>query len=119
MQTNLEVKAIKKRAQDDLVNVTRTFGPKGDEVTGNDSAKEYDINGKDARKGGTSIGSISDHLTSFDLSTGGSKTDSDARAKQQSYVIPGLVTYNESNIYSDANINKIDTSLNVGQVVIY
>lgn len=122
MQTELEVKAIKKRTTDTVLNGTKVFGVDGNKVTGNNTSNEYDINGADARKGGESTGSLVDHLNSkFDLSTGGDAEDIKARERQQSYVIPGLQTYSAENIYSDADNIKIDTSINVslGQVVIY
>lgn len=122
MQTDLEVKAIKKRTTDTLLNSTKIFGVKGNEVKGNSSqpGDEYDVNGANARKGGASTGTLSNHLNQgFDLSTGGDAVDTAERQKQQSYVIPGHITYNKQNYYSDANDIKIDTSGNIGQVVIY
>lgn len=122
MQTKLETKGISKRSADTLVNSSKTFGPTDDLVKGNSRAEgdEYDINGANAQKGGDSAGSLVNHLNSkFDLSTGGSKTDVAARNKQIQYAIPGVNSYSEGNIYSDADNILIDTSANEGQVVIY
>lgn len=122
MQTNLETKAIKKRTTDTLLNSTKVFGVNGNEVKGNSSktGDEYAIDGSDARKGGQTIGSLVNHLNQgFDLSTGGDMLDTLERKKQQGYVIPGQNAYSEQNYYSDADNIKVDTSGNIGQVIIY
>lgn len=122
MQTKLEIKGISKRNADTLVNSTKSFGPKDDLVKGNSIAEgdEYDINGANAQKGGESTGSLVNHLNSkFDLTTGGSKTDVVARNTQIKYTIPGVNSYSEENIYSDADKILVNTSGNEGQVVIY
>jgi hypothetical protein len=120
MQTELEIKAIKKRTADMIANATQIFGLDGDKVTGNSVDKEYDINGADSKKGGESNGSLVDHLNQkFDLSTGGDAEDTKARKRQQGYVIPGLITYSAENIYSDADNIKVDISPNIGNVKIY
>lgn len=120
MQTELEIKAIKKRAEYNVVNGTKVYGVDGNKVTGNNVDDEYDINGADSQKGGSDNGSLVDHLnTSFDFTSGGDNEDKKARTRQKGYVIPGMTTYSADNIYSDADNIKIDTSLNVGQVEIY
>ena len=122
MQTQLEVKGIKKRTTDTLANSTKVFGVSGNQVKGHsqEDGDEYDINGANARKGGKSTGSLVNHLNkSFDLTTGGDAMDITAREKQQGYVIPGQVTYTSDSYYSDIDDIKIDTSKNIGQVIIY
>lgn len=120
MQTELEIKAIKKRIIDETTNSTKLYGVKGNEVKGYSVDDEYDINGDDAKKGGGTVGSLVDHLNSnFDFSVGGDVEDVKNRKRQQGYVLPGKVTYSAENIYSDADNIKIDTSANIGQVVIY
>lgn len=127
MQTQLEVKGITKRTKDSTINLTKVYGVKDNQVSGFNAENEYDINGKDAKKGGTEEGSLVDHLHGFDLTQGGDNEDQKARNKQTGYTIPGINKYTVSNTYSDAdagdcvdaNYGKIDTSLNIGQVVIY
>lgn len=122
MQTNLEIKGISKRVGDTLLNSTKKFGVKGNETKGYSSLPddEYNINGEDAKKGGESDGTLSNHLNKgFDLSTGGDSVDKKSREIQQAYVIPGQITYSKENYYSDADDNKIDTSGNIGQIIIY
>ncbi len=120
MQTRLEVKGIKKRTDDAVTNANKVFGVSGNEVQGRNHEKGYDINGGDARKGGNSAGSISNHLNNgFDFTTGGDSADIANRDRQLSYVIPGQVTYSAKNYYSDVDDIKIDTSKNIGQVIIY
>lgn len=127
MQTQLEIKGITKRAKDTMLNGSNTFGVKDNEVKGNSINDEYDINGADAKKGGSEEGSLVDHLHGFNLTEGGDKEDIKAREKQLAYAIAGIQKYTFDNTYSDAdagdcvdtNYSKIDTELNVGQVVIY
>lgn len=127
MQTQLEIKGITKRAKDTMINSTNVFGVKDNEVVGSSINNEYDINGDDAKKGGPEEGSLVNHLRGFDFTVGGDKEDIKAREKQLAYAIPGIQKYTFENSYSDAdtgdsvdaNYSKIDTSLNVGQVVIY
>lgn len=122
MQTKLEVKGISKRITDTLTNSTKIYGIKDNEVKGNSSLEgdEYDINGSDAKKGGETQGSLVNHLNQgFDITTGGDSFETKEREKQQNYVIPGLITYSAENFYSDADNIKVDTSGNIGQVVIF
>jgi len=128
MQTDLEIKAIKKRTTDSVVNSTKVFGVAGNEVKGNSVDSEYstatvgeaDGGVSKSKKGGNSIGSLVNHLNKgFDVTSGGDVIDQKARQRQQGYVIPGQTTYSEKNVYSDADNIKVDTSLNIGQVVIY
>lgn len=117
----LEPIAIKKRAVDNLKNVTREFGPQDDSTKGYSLENEYDVEGSKAQKGSSESGFLADHLnsTKFDLTKGGSKTDSEARLKQQSYQIPDVEKYDDENIYSDADDLRVDTSGNIGQVIIF
>jgi hypothetical protein len=127
MQTQLEIKGITKRAKDSTINSTKTYGVKDNEVKGHNINDQYDINGEDARKGGDEKGSLVDHINKLDMSTGGDKVDQAARNRQLSYAIPGIAHYTFDSAYADAdagqavdtNYTKIDTSLNIGQVVIY
>jgi hypothetical protein len=127
MQSKLEAKAITKRTKDTAENGARVYGVTDNKVTGNDSDNEYDINGEDAKKGGDSSGSLVDHLHKFDFTTGGDVIDARSRATQLAYAIPDINKYTSTDTYSDAdagdcsdaNYGKIDTSLNVGQVIIY
>ena len=127
MQTQLEIKGITKRAKDTMLNSTNVFGVKDNEVVGSSINNKYDINGDDAKKGGEEKGSLVDHLRGFDLTVGGDKEDTKARDKQLAYAIPNIKKYTVETTYSDAdtgesvdaNYSKIDTSLNIGQVVIY
>jgi len=120
MQTELEVKAIKKRIVDETINSTKVYGVAGNETKGYSVDDEYNINGDNAQKGSGSAGSLSDHLNSgFNMLTGGDAEDIKNRKRQQGYVIPGQISYSAENIYSDANDLKIDTSGNKGQVSIY
>jgi hypothetical protein len=124
MQTELEVKAIKKRLTDTTINSTKIFGVVGNEVKSNslNPGDEYDINGSKNRKGGENEGSLVNHLNSgFDLTTGGDFIDTKERQKQQAYVIPGTKSYSEDKPYADlvTGASKIDTSKNIGQVVIW
>ena len=117
----LEPIAIKKRVVDNLKNTTTEFGPSGDTTKGYTLESEYDIEGSKSQKGNGSAGYLSDHLnsTKFDLTKGGSKTDEGLRLAQQSYEIPGITKYDPEDIYSDADNLKIDTSENIGQVIIF
>lgn len=117
VQTKLEQEAIAKRKIDDQTNISKIFGVKNDQSSGYDSDNQY--NEDKARKGGDETGSITDHLHKLDLTSGGSYTDKTARNTQTAYVIPDTNSYSAENIYSDADNCLIDTSLNVGQVVIY
>ena len=116
----LEPIAIKKRAVDNLKNTTTEFGPNEDTTKGYTMENEYDTEGTKAQKG-TESGYLSDHLnsTKFDITKGGSKTDAEARLRQQSYQIPDVRNYDSENIYSDADDLKVDTSGNIGQVIIF
>lgn len=127
MQTQLEIKGITKRAKDTAINTTKVFGVKDNEVKGSSIENEYSIEGDDARKGGNEAGSLVNHLNKLDMTTGGDNVDQTARAKQLAYTIPGIQKYSVDDTYSDAdagisvdaNYSKIDTDLNIGQVVIY
>ena len=127
MQSELEAKAISKRIKDIKQNGEKLFGVNGNQVSGNNSDKEYPIDGSNSRKGGESQGSLVDHLHAFDFTTGGDVEDVKARNRQLSYEIPGINKYDLKNTYSDADAgicgdvdySKIDTDLNIGQVVIY
>ena len=120
MQTEVEVKAIKKRTEDLVVNSSKIYGVNGNEVKGYSSSEGDEYSAESAKKGGETEGSLVNHLNNgFDLSTGGDSEDKKNREKQQSYVIPGKVTYNKENYYSDVDDIKVDTSGNIGQVIIY
>lgn len=127
MQSGLEVKAIKKRVKDTTVNGEKIYGVIGNEVKGNSVNDEYSINGDNARKGGKEEGSLVDHLHGFDMTTGGDVEDQKARTTQLGFAIAGINKYTVNDSYSDADIGdcedvnygKIDTDLNIGQVVIY
>lgn len=127
MQTELEVKAIKKRTVDIKQNGEKLFGVSGNQVKGSDITNEYDIEGSKNRKGGENQGSIVDHLHPIDLSSGGNIEDQKSREKQLSYTISGINKYDDKNTYSDADAgnvgdvsySKIDTSENIGQIIIY
>jgi hypothetical protein len=105
MQSTLEAKAIKKRIIDQVSN---QFG----------IDNEYDIS--DAKKGGEGTGSISDHtLTSPDFSTGGGEMDINGNPSIPYSGRLGntlINTYKEG--YGYSTDVTIDTSLNVGQVII-
>ena len=105
MQSQLEIKAIQKRVVDKVANQFST---------------DNQYSEADALKGGDSTGSISDHtVTSPDFSTGGGVMDINGNP---SIPYSGRLGNTAINTYS---VNKgystdvtIDTSLNVGQVVI-
>lgn len=122
MQTELEVKAIKKRVVDSTVNSSKEYGVKGNSTKGysSEDGDGYDIDGSKARKRGSGEGSLVDHLNKgFSLEDGGNNVDKLERDKQLGYVIPGKKTYSKEDYYSDADDIKIDTSKNIGQVIIY
>lgn len=127
MQTNLEIKAITKRTKDSNINEEKIYGVTDNQVKGNSVNDQYDINGENNKKGGDEDGSLVDHLHGFDLTTGGDKSDVKEREKQLGYAINGINKYTIDNSYSsadagnseDVNYSKIDTDLNIGQVVIY
>jgi hypothetical protein len=127
MQSELETKAITKRTKDTTLNGKKVYGVTDNQVKGNNADDEYNINGDDAKKGGNSDGSLVDHLYKLDMSTGGDVEDQKARTKQLGYTIAGINKYTVDSSYSDADIGdcedvnygKINTDLNVGQVVIY
>ncbi len=116
----LEPIAIKKRAVDSLKNATTEFGLNGDTSKGYTLENNYDIEGSKSQKGSES-GYLADHLnsTKFNMTKGGSKTDDEARLIQQSYEVPDVRKYDSENIYSDADNLKVDTSENIGQVIIF
>lgn len=105
MQSQLEAKAIKKRIVD---TVSNKFG----------ADNEYDIS--DAKKGGEGTGSISDHtLLLPDFSTGGGNMDINGNPSIPYSGRLGntlINNYKEGHGYSTDV--TIDTSLNVGQVII-
>lgn len=120
MQSQLEIKGIKKRTTDTVINANKKFGVIGNEVEGHSIGNEYDIEGSDAKKGGDGTGNLVSHLnTNPDFSSGGDIIDQQTREKQLAYTIPGQIRYGKDNIYSDADECKIDTSLNIGQIIIY
>jgi len=122
MQTELEVKAIKKRIVDTTINSSKEYGVKGNTTKGysSEDGDDYSINGDNAKKGGSEEGSLVNHLNKgFNLENGGDNVDKIERDKQLGYVIPGQKTYSKGNYYSDADDIKIDTSKNIGQVIIY
>ena len=92
-QTNLELKAISKRTKDSNLNDEKLFGVTDNQVKGHSINDEYDINGEDNKKGGDELGSITDHLHSFDFTTGGNKVDVKEREKQLEYAINGINKY--------------------------
>lgn len=126
-QTNLELKAISKRTKDSNLNDEKLFGVTDNQVKGHSINDEYDINGEDNKKGGDGLGSITDHLHSFDFTTGGDKVDVKEREKQLGYTINGINKYTSVEPYSTADVGSSEdtsyknfsTELNIGQVVIY
>lgn len=117
MQTNLEKNAIGKRNTYDTINDTALFGNQGSQVEGNTPEDPYDINGGDAGKGTDENVSFSNHIyPNIDLTKGGNLDDVKARERQLGYVVEGVDKYTFDNPYSS---DLIDTSLNVGQVVIF
>ena len=118
MQTQLEKNAIEKRNISDTSNAMLIFGNQKDATNGNTKDSEYDINGSNARKGHESFISVSDHtIRNIDMdNNGGDIIDIEARKKQLTYTIEGVERYTKENQYSS---DLIDTSQNVGQVVIY
>ena len=105
MQSNLEAKAIKKRIVDSVANQFTT-------------SNEYSAS--DALKGGDSTGSISDHtVTNPDFSTGGGVMDINGNPSIPYSGRLGNTLINEYREGHGYGIDvTIDTSLNVGQVVI-
>lgn len=105
MQSKLEAKAIRKRVEE---LVSNKFG----------TNNEYDIS--DAKKGGDGTGSVSDHtLISPDFSTGGGEMDINGNPSIPYSGRLGNTLINEYREGHGYGIDvTIDTSLNVGQVII-
>ena len=70
-----------------------------------------------AKKGGTGTGSLVDHtLNYFDTSSGGDAVDQEQRKKQSLYSPQSLNRYTPEQGYGEQI--TIDTSLNIGQVIV-
>lgn len=107
MQSNLEIVAIDERLKEQLKS---TYVP---------TTNEYDES--DAKKGGDSVGSIADHTNSFfDTETGGDTVDVKGNPNIPYSGREGNMLINTYGLNKQYGIDvTIDTSKNVGQVVIY
>lgn len=102
MQTKLEKRALEKRLE---AVVTNTF----DNVNTYDESK--------AKKGGKSSGSAFTHTRiNPDMTSGGSEKDQQIRNEQMLLTAPGQDRYYPGRGYCEEI--KIDTTLNVGQIII-